>query len=85
MNNYKFYLELSNTKLHTVLLDHDTLKLSWLIDWPRKEVMFNVDNAFTPKHEQFSFGFSKRGEKENSDWCIFRSDTFNVAVVNSEL
>ncbi|KAJ6638977.1 Tyramine beta-hydroxylase [Pseudolycoriella hygida] len=73
---------LSNTRLHTLLLDHHKIKLSWLIDWNKKEVMFNVDNAFSAKNKWFSFGFSKRGDIELSDVCFFskENDIFDVAV-----
>ncbi|XP_037025941.1 tyramine beta-hydroxylase [Bradysia coprophila] len=73
---------LANTKLHTLLLDHKKIKLSWLIDWNKQEVMFNVDNAFSAKNKWFSFGFSKRGDMEQSDLCLFtkENDIFDVAV-----
>ncbi len=79
-----FFSGLANTKLHTLLLDHDKIKLSWLIDWNKKEVMFNVDNAFSAKNKWFSFGFSKRGDMEQSDICFFtkENDIFDVAVVS---
>lgn len=75
---------LANTKLHTLLLDHNKIKLSWLVDWNKKEVMFNVDNAFSAKNKWFSFGFSKRGDMEHSDICFFtkENDIFDVAVVS---
>lgn len=84
---YPFLLaELANTKLHTLLLDHHKIKLSWLIDWNKKEVMFNVDNAFSAKNKWFSFGFSKRGAIEHSDLCFFtkENDIFDIAVVSNE-
>lgn len=78
-----FISGLANTKLHTALLDHKKIKLSWLIDWNKQEVMFNVDNAFSAKNKWFSFGFSKRGDMEQSDLCFFtkENDIFDVAVV----
>lgn len=83
----RFLLELANTKLHTLLLDHHKIKLSWLIDWNKKEVMFNVDNAFSAKNKWFSFGFSKRGEIEHSDICFFtkENDIFDIALVSNKL
>lgn len=64
---------LPSTKLHTLLLDHKDTKLTWYIDWPRKEVLFNVERAFDDDDDTkwFSFGFSKRGELEASDLCFF--------------
>lgn len=79
--------ELPSTKLHTILLDHQNVKLTWYIDWPKKEVLFNVDDAFTDETDWFSFGFSKRGEIEGSDVCYFVrnifDDAFNEAIVSS--
>lgn len=63
--------ELPDTKMHTLLLDHNDIKLTWYIDWPNREILFNVDNAFTDLTKWFSFGFSKRGELEASDVCFF--------------
>lgn len=81
---YEIFSELATTKLHTLLLDHHKIKLSWLIDWNKKEVMFNVDNAFSAKNKWFSFGFSKRGDIEHSDLCFFtkENDIFDIAVVS---
>lgn len=61
------------------MLDHDEVKLTWYIDWPNREVLFNVDNAFTDDTKWFSFGFSKRGELESSDLAFFvrRTDDDN--------
>lgn len=74
------------TKLHTLLLDHQSIKLSWFIDWPKKEVLFNVDDAFTDDTDWFAFGFSKRGEIEGSDVCYFLrniyDEAFNEAIVS---
>lgn len=68
-------------------MDHQNVKLTWYIDWPKKEVLFNVDDAFTDETDWFSFGFSKRGEIEGSDVCYFVrnifDDAFNEAIVSS--
>lgn len=62
------------------------MKLTWFIDWPKKEVLFNIDDAFTDETDWFSFGFSKRGEIEGSDVCYFvrniYDDAFNEVVVS---
>lgn len=49
--------------------------------------MFNVDNAFSARNKWFSFGFSKRGDMEQSDICFFskENDIFDVAVVSGIL
>lgn len=80
------FVELPDTKLHTLLLDHKKVKLTWFIDWNNKEVLFNVDEAFAGDTNWFSFGFSKRGDLEGSDVCFFvrreDEDLFNGAIVN---
>lgn len=83
--------ELPSTKLHTLLLDHKDTKLTWYIDWPRKEVLFNVEHAFDLDGDDiqwFSFGFSKRGELEASDLCFFVQNSMDdedkgVAIVRT--
>lgn len=78
--------ELPSTKLHTLLLDHHSMKLTWYIDWPKKEVLFNVDEAFTDDTDWFAFGFSKRGQIEGSDVCYFvksiYDESYNEAIVS---
>lgn len=80
--------ELPSTKLHTLLLDHHSIKLTWYIDWPKKEVLFNVDDAFTDDTDWFSFGFSQRGQIEGSDVCFFvrniYDESYNEAIVSIE-
>lgn len=79
--------ELPPTKIHTLLLDHKEVKLTWVVDWAKKEVLFNVDHAFTKDSKWFSFGFSKRGELPGSDICFFsrepdENDLFKGATVS---
>lgn len=80
---------LPDTKLHTLFLDHRNIKLTWYIDWPKKEVLFNVDDAFTDETDWFSFGFSQRGQIEGSDICFFvrniYDESYNEAIVSIEL
>lgn len=45
-----------------------------MVDWNKKEVLFNVDEAFAPDSKWFAFGFSKRGELPSSDVCFFIKD-----------
>lgn len=79
---------LPSTKLHTLLLDHHNVKLTWYIDWPKKEVLFNVDDAFTDDTDWFSFGFSKRGQIDGSDICFFvrniYDESYNEAIVSNK-
>ena len=62
------------------------MKLTWYIDWPKKEVLFNVDEAFTDDTDWFAFGFSKRGQIEGSDVCYFvksiYDESYNEAIVS---
>lgn len=62
------------------------MKLTWYIDWPKKEILFNVDDAFTDDNDWFSFGFSKRGQIEGSDVCFFvksfYDESYNEAIVS---
>lgn len=70
------------TKLHSHLLDSDTMKMSWLIDWHGEEVFFHVKNAFRGDDNWFYLGFSKRGEMSEADLCIFqlKNTLFNLAT-----
>lgn len=61
-------------------MDNDHIKLSWLIDWTKEEVLFNVDHAFDENDKWFSFGFSKRGDFEQSDICFFFKNDENSVV-----
>lgn len=71
------------------MLDHHNVKLTWFIDWPKKEVLFNVDDAFTDDTDWFSFGFSQRGQIEGSDVCFFirniYDESYNEAVVSNNI
>lgn len=75
---------LSDTKLHDVLLDHKEIKLSWMIDWHKKEVLFHIQNAFDDKHRWFYLGFQKRADDNhaNADICFFENQNgvFNVVT-----
>lgn len=85
--NFNF-IELPETKLHSLLLDHKEIKLTWVVDWNKREVLFNVDEAFTADSKWFSFGFSKRGALSGSDICFFvreqsdQDDIFQSAIVS---
>lgn len=68
---FYFDVELPDAKLHSLLLDHKEIKLTWVVDWYKREILFNVDEAFTVDSKWFSFGFSKRGSLAGSDICFF--------------
>uniref|UniRef100_A0A336KLX3 CSON010608 protein n=1 Tax=Culicoides sonorensis TaxID=179676 RepID=A0A336KLX3_CULSO len=74
--------KIPQNRLHSINLDHDHVKMSWLVDWNSKEVFFHISNAFEGDYTWFSLGFSKRGEFERSDLCIFQwqNDLFNAVV-----
>lgn len=76
--------EISDTKLHTVLLNQKEIKLSWLVDWHKKEVMFNVDNPFNEEYNWFSIGFSQRGKNAHSDLCYFFKNTKTAVVKHKD-
>lgn len=81
-SSFIFPTEISKNRLHSINLDHDRVKLSWLVDWSSQEVLFHIANAFEDDYNWFSFGFSKRGEFERSDLCIFewQDDFFHTAI-----
>lgn len=66
---YPFSVKLPNN-IHTIDLD-DHMKLTWLVEWSEKQVLFRIHNAFYKNDNWFSFGFSKRGGLEQSDSCYF--------------
>jgi hypothetical protein len=78
------FTEIPSNRLHKLNLDHDRLKLNWLIDWNNREVLFYVQNAFDTGNKWFSLGFSSRGNFEKSDFCFFlrENDLYNVVLVS---
>lgn len=73
---------LADTKLHEVYLDEKEIKLSWMVDWYKQEVLFHLQNAFNERHRWFYLGFSKRGNIGDSDICFFENQNgfFNVVT-----
>lgn len=63
-------------------MDHDRVKMSWMIDWANEEVLFHIANAFEDDITWFSLGFSMRGAFERSDVCIFQwqNEIFNSVI-----
>jgi dopamine beta-monooxygenase len=78
-----FFTEIPSNRLHKLNLDHDRVKMNWLIDWNNKEVLFYIENAFENDYKWFSLGFSSRGNFEKSDLCFFlkEDNLFNVVLV----
>uniref|UniRef100_A0A182IGG2 Uncharacterized protein n=2 Tax=Anopheles arabiensis TaxID=7173 RepID=A0A182IGG2_ANOAR len=65
---------ISSERLHSLKLNHDSTKLTWMVDWPKKEVLFYINNTFdNGKFKTFAIGFSQRGELSRCDLCVFTS------------
>ncbi|KAH8367012.1 hypothetical protein KR200_001524, partial [Drosophila serrata] len=73
---------LSDTKLHEIYLDDKEIKLSWMVDWYKQEVLFHLQNAFNEQHRWFYLGFSKRGGLADADICFFENQNgfFNAVT-----
>lgn len=49
--------------MHQVTLDPiGKVKLTWMVDWPEKNVFFQLKNGINEKYSWFAIGFSRRGE-----------------------
>lgn len=79
---FRFFVGLSDTKLHEIHLDNKEIKLSWMVDWYKQEVLFHLQNAFNEQHRWFYLGFSKRGGTGDADICFFENQNgfFNVVT-----
>ncbi|XP_002133496.2 tyramine beta-hydroxylase [Drosophila pseudoobscura] len=77
-----FSNRLSDTKLHEIYLDEKEIKLSWMVDWYKQEVLFHLQNAFNEQHRWFYLGFSKRGGLADADICFFENQNgfFNAVT-----
>ncbi|KAH8298583.1 hypothetical protein KR018_001740 [Drosophila ironensis] len=77
-----FSNRLSDTKLHEIYLDNKEIKLSWMVDWYKQEVLFHLQNAFNEQHRWFYLGFSKRGGLADADICFFENQNgfFNAVT-----
>jgi hypothetical protein len=59
--------------MHQVTLDPvEHVKLTWMVDWPERNVFFQVKNGINEKYSWFFIGFSRRGSFERTDFCIFQ-------------
>ncbi|XP_052870102.1 tyramine beta-hydroxylase [Anopheles cruzii] len=65
-------IHISTTQLHTLQLDHGPLRLTWMMDWYKRKVLFHVKNPFgRGKYRTFAIGFSARGDRTRTDLCVF--------------
>lgn len=61
--------------MHQQTLDPvEKVKLTWMVDWPEKNVFFQVKNGINDKYSWFAVGFSRRGDFPLTDFCIFQRD-----------
>jgi hypothetical protein len=65
--------------MHQVTLDPvEKVKLTWMVDWPEKNVFFQVKNGINDKYSWFALGFSHRGEFPLTDFCIFQRENDRI-------
>lgn len=75
--------------MHSLVLDNkENVKLSWMVDWKDRDVLFQVKNAVSPDYKWFAFGFSRRGEFPRTDFCIYQEendvmDTIVASIVTT--
>lgn len=78
---YPFYLDVSPNQMHQVTLDPvEQTKLTWMVDWPEKNIFFQVKNGINEKYSWFAIGFSRRGEFPRTDFCIFQSENGKIDI-----
>ncbi|KAG5682712.1 hypothetical protein PVAND_012046 [Polypedilum vanderplanki] len=62
-------------QMHQITLDPvEKVKLTWMVDWPEKNVFFQVKNGINDKFSWFAVGFSRRGDFARTDFCIFQKE-----------
>ena len=67
--------------MHQVTLDPvEKVKLTWMVDWPEKNVFFQVKNGINEQYSWFAIGFSRRGEFSRTDFCIFQREKEKIDV-----
>lgn len=55
--------DITPNQMHQVTLDTiEKVKLTWMVDWPERNVFFQVKNGITDRYSWFAVGFSRRGE-----------------------
>lgn len=55
-----------------------------MVDWPEKNVFFQVKNGINERFSWFAIGFSRRGQLPRTDFCIFQreSDRIDINIVS---
>lgn len=49
--------------MHQVTLDPvEKVKFTWMVDWPERNVFFQVKNGINDRYSWFAIGFSRRGD-----------------------
>lgn len=67
--------------MHQVTLDPvEQVKLTWMVDWPEKNVFFQVKNGISERYSWFAIGFSRRGEFPRTDFCIFQRESERIDI-----
>lgn len=67
--------------MHQVTLDpSEETKLTWMVDWPERNVFFQVKNGINERYRWFALGFSRRGDFPRTDFCIFQRENGKIDV-----
>lgn len=75
------FLDVSRNQMHSVTLDPiERVKLTWMVDWPEKNVFFQVKNGINERYSWFAVGFSRRGEFPRTDFCIFQRENEKIDI-----
>lgn len=73
--------DVSPNQMHQVTLDPvEEVKLTWMVDWPEKNVFFQVKNGINDRFTWFAIGFSRRGEFPRTDFCIFQKEDEKIDI-----
>lgn len=71
--------DITPNQMHKVTLDPtEKVKLTWMVDWPEKNVFFQIKNGINEKYSWFALGFSRRGEFPLTDFCIFQRENDRI-------
>lgn len=55
--------DITPNQMHQVTLDPiEKVKLTWMVDWPEKNVFFQLKNGINERFTWFAIGFSRRGD-----------------------
>lgn len=58
-----YYIDITPNQMHQVTLDPvEKVKFTWMVDWPERNVFFQVKNGINDRYSWFAVGFSRRGE-----------------------